>query len=249
MADHKPLYKHSRKEAFALNELEAWRESYHENRDCAKAIEDAIAANYRDNVLGDGTGDVIARYGFDRVNWVLANTVQWKHADGRFSDKNREWANGFFIPNDENRINFLVNSHPGLVDLFINQTRRAWKKIGLFDRSHCSEDDSYQGKLLVLKPEMLKDEFKSPDYQLFYAKSGFGCDPLSLGRKVFGSFLKDGEKTSFERSSFIGVINDEHIPEWAWEKLEAIKASSEDETEVISGEDNSVEVVSIGGIK
>ena len=244
MADHKPLYKHSRKEAFALNELEAWRESYHENRDCAKAIEDAIAANYRDNVLGDGTGDVIARYGFDRVNWVLANTVQWKHADGRFSDKNREWANGFFIPNDENRINFLVNSHPGLVDLFINQTRSAWKKLGLFDGFHCTDETDYTGKLLIMRADSLKEEYRTPDFQLFFAKGGFGCREDTLGRKVFGAFLKDGEETSFTRSDFIGVIKDEFIPDWAKEKLDELQNPNGEETESISDED-----ISIGGIQ
>ena len=244
MEDRKPLYKHSRKEAFALNELEAWHESYHENRDCAKAIEDAIAANYRDNVLADGTGDVIARYGFDRVNWVLANTVQWKHSDGRFSDKNREWANGFFIPSDENRVNFLVNSHPGLVDLFINQTRRAWKKLGLFDRSHCSDETDYTGKLLIMRADSLKEEYRTPDFQLFFAKSGFGCREDSLGRKVFGVFLKDGEETSFTRCDFIGVIKDEHIPDWAKEKLDEMQNPNGDETESASVED-----ISIGGIE
>ena len=233
MEDRKPLYKHSRKEAFALNELEAWRESYHENRDCAKAIEDAIDANYHDNVLGDGTGDVIARYGFDRVNWVLANTVQWKHTDGRFSDKNREWANGFFIPNDENRINFLVNSHPGLVDLFTNQTRRAWKKLGLFDGFHCTDETDYTGKLLIMRADSLKEEYRTPDFQLFFAKGGFGCREDTLGRKVFGAFLKDGEETSFTRSDFIGVIKDEFIPDWAKEKLDELQNPNGDETEGI----------------
>ena len=211
MADHKPLYRWSLQDAVTHNEVQDWRDSYRENCDCARAIERAIADQYHDNILENGTKDIIDRYGFDRVNWVLANTLQEKAHDDRFSQDNKRWAKGFFIPSDDVRWHFCVESHPGLTDLFINQTREAWQKLGLFDASHCSEDNDYAGKLLILKPSVLKDEFKASDYQLFYAESGFGCSPTASGRKVFGKFLKDGENTSFNRSDFLGVIKDECI--------------------------------------
>lgn len=231
MADHKPLYRWSLQDAVTHNEVQDWRDSYRENCDCARAIERAIADQYHDNILENGTKDIIDRYGFDRVNWVLANTLQEKAHDGRFSQDNKRWAKGFFIPSDDVRWHFCVESHPGLTDLFINQTREAWQKLGLFDASHCSEDNDYAGKLLILKPSVLKDEFKASDYQLFYAESGFGCSPTASGRKVFGKFLKDGENTSFNRSDFLGVIKDECIPEWAAEKLAELEPPDEDESE------------------
>ena len=76
MADHKILYRWSLQDAIAHNEVKDWRDSYKENCDCARAIERAIADHYHDNILADGTKDIIDRYGFDRVNWVLANTLQ-----------------------------------------------------------------------------------------------------------------------------------------------------------------------------
>ena len=87
---------------------------------------------------------------------------------------------------------------------------------------------------MILKPSVLKDEFKASDYQLFYAESGFGCSPTASGRKVFGKFLKDGENTSFNRSNFLGVIKDECIPEWAAEKLAELEPPDEDESEGIT---------------
>ena len=234
MADHKLLYRWSLQDAIAHNEVQDWRDSYKENCDCARAIERAIADHYHDNILEDGTKDVIDRYGFDRVNWVLANTLQEKAHDGRFSQENKKWAKGFFIPSDDVRWHFCVESHPGLTDLFINQAREAWQKLGLFDSSHCSEDSDYAGKLLILNPSVLKDEYKASDYQLFYAESGFGCSPTASGRKVFGKFLKDGENTNFNRSDFLGVIKDECIPEWAAEKLAELEPPDEDESEGIS---------------
>lgn len=171
MADHKPLYRWSLQDAVTHNEVQDWRDSYRENCDCARAIERAIADQYHDNILENGTKDIIDRYGFDRVNWVLANTLQEKAHDGRFSQDNKRWAKGFFIPSDDVRWHFCVESHPGLTDLFINQTREAWQKLGLFDASHCSEDNDYAGKLLILKPSVLKDEFKASDYQLSMPKA------------------------------------------------------------------------------
>lgn len=141
MADHKPLYRWSLQDAIAHNEVQDWRDSYKENCDCARAIERAIADHYHDNVLEDGTKDVLDRYGFDRVNWVLANTLQEKAHDGRFSQENKKWAKGFFIPSDDVRWHFCVESHPGLTDLFIDQAREAWQKLffkwGIeFDKDH-----------------------------------------------------------------------------------------------------------------
>ena len=125
MADHKPLYRWSLQDAVTHNEVQDWRDSYRENCDCARAIERAIADQYHDNILENGTKDIIDRYGFDRVNWVLANTLQEKAHDGRFSQENKRWAKGFYIPRDDVRWHFCVESHPGLTDLFVNQAREA----------------------------------------------------------------------------------------------------------------------------
>ena len=231
MAEHKPVYRWSREYAFSHDERDLWRDSYRENCDCARAIERAITDHYHDNTLDDATQDIIDRYGFNRVNWVLANTVQQKSHDGRFSPSNKEWAKGIFLPDDEARWHYCVESHPGLANLFINQARQAWQDLGLFDHTHCTDEGDYKEKLLVLKPSVLVDEYKSPDYQLFYAQSGFGCSPTASGRKVFGFFLKDGENTNFNRGDFLGVIRDECVPEWAGEKLAEMQTGDESESE------------------
>ena len=60
------------------------------NCDCARAIERAISENYKDNHLGECAKSVIDLYGFERVNWVLKNTVQRNMEDGRYSAENKE---------------------------------------------------------------------------------------------------------------------------------------------------------------
>ncbi len=84
---------------------------------------------------------------------------------------------------------------------------------------------------MVLSPFSLKDKYKTPDYQLFLATGGFGCSPTARGRKVFGTFLKDGESAQFQRSDFIGVIKEEFLPEWAVEKLQELSPPEESTSE------------------
>ena len=79
--------------------------------------------------------------------------------------------------------------------------------------------ENYTGRLLVLNPSCLKEEYRFEEFQYFFAQSGFGCDPSSLGTKVFGKFLIDGEKACFRRDEFLGIADPEKLPAWASEKL------------------------------
>ena len=228
MEGHKPVYPCSLGEAVRSNEKDLWRESYKESCECARSIERAITISYHENRLEECADAVIKRYGFNRVNWVLANTVQQKVDDGRISPENKVWAKGFSIPNDDVRWHFSVESHPGLTDLFLNQVRKAWHALGLFEGKHCTSEEDYRGKVVVIRPDALKDEYKTPEDQLFYAEGGNGCRLDSLGTKVFGQHLNDGEKGYYRRAEIVGVLSDEYLPDWAKEKMEAIQAESEE---------------------
>ena len=231
----KTLYRWSLSEAQKLGEVDLWRESYKENCTCARAIEDFIASHYSENTLNtDGIEELIDRFGFNRLNWVLANTIQRKEADGRIREENKAWARSTYIPNDDIRWHYEVDSHAGLTDLFTNRVRKEWNSLGLFEKKHCTNEGDYEGKVLALKPSVLKHEYQSPDYQLFYATSGFGCDPSKIGTAVYGYFLKDDEHTNFRRQDFIGVVDEEYLPDWAKEKLEQ-QGSDESEDITIGG--------------
>ena len=83
-----------------------------------------------------------------------------------------------------------------------------------------------KGKILILKPDILLDEYKTSDNQLFLALEEFGCSPNSLGRSIYGIFLKDNEYTSFYRQDFFGIARDDVLPDWAKSKLETQEAES-----------------------
>lgn len=215
-------------------ELEACRESYLENIACSHAIEKAIADNFDGMRLSANTADaVIADYGFDRVQWVLANTLQHKSEDGRFSHENKAWASNFYIPSDtvmgiDRRRDFIVNSHPAVLDGFLNQTLRAYEALHLWTPGHCNapSDLDFQGRIMVLSPKVLKDEYKKPEYQLIHCDGGFGCDPNAIGRRVYGSFLYDGTRCEHQRLDFLGELKSEHLPDWAKQKLSELEQSA-----------------------
>ena len=129
-----PVYQHSGSYAQEHNELEQYRASHKANIACKDAIETAIRDSYHSNCLGEDAGkQVVGQFGFDRVFYVLANTIRRKEWDGRFSYRNKEWANTVPVCADEdawggdkNRY-FVVDAvNPGLTDLFINQVRREY---------------------------------------------------------------------------------------------------------------------------
>lgn len=94
--------------------------------------------------------------------------------------------------------------------------------------------ESYEDKLLVLKPSALKEDYRHEEFQYFFAQSGFGCDPSKLGAKVFGKFLINGEETAFHRYNFFGIADEDKLPDWAKEKLQQMTAPKSD-TPVQSG--------------
>ena len=92
---------------------------------CKNAIEKAIAERFDGYRLPKDTAEgVIQEYGSERGSYVLANSVMHKRQDGRFSTENKEWAKAIepyaMVKNED----MVVDSHPAVLNGFINQTRR-----------------------------------------------------------------------------------------------------------------------------
>lgn len=227
----KPLYKYSVETANHDGELDAWRESRDENIRCRDFLDEQIAKRFDGMTLpSDCVENTVKEFGYDRTMWVIANTIQNRKGDGRFHSRNTEWAKRFNIPDTGRNYEFALNSHSCLVDGAADDIRKMYAKLGLFSGEHIVKSDEpqdYAGKLLILRDTSLKEDFRTPENQLFLAESGFGCSPDKSGRKVFGKFLLDGEKAQFYREDFAGIITEENIPDWAREKLEQLTAKQE----------------------
>ena len=118
-----PLYPHTAAYALEHGELEQYRASLQANIACKNAA----------------VTEVMAAYGKERICYVIANTLQQKSWDGRFSSSNKEWAAQFEIaaavrPDYDSRGAFVVDSHPAVLDGFTGLLRRECEKPSLYER-------------------------------------------------------------------------------------------------------------------
>ena len=219
----KPLYKFSFEEAKHNDEIKEFRESFQENIRCRDYLDNEVSERFDGFHLPvECLENTVKEFGYDRTMWVIANTILERHGDGRFHRDNKDWAKKLNIPQWRNNYEFALHSHSCIVDGMASDVRKMYAALGLFSGEHIVKSDEpqdYTGKLVILRDTALKEEYRTPENQLFLAQSGFGCSPEKVGKKVFGRFLSDGEKGQFYREDFIGVIADEHIPDWAREKL------------------------------
>ena len=85
------------------------------------------------HLASDAAKVVLEEYGAERMSYVLANTVRHFSWDNRFSVENRKWAESIPVFEDkdpwgeERNVDFVVNSHPAVLDGFINLLREELK--------------------------------------------------------------------------------------------------------------------------
>ena len=130
-----PVYRENFDYARECREVETYRISLQANIACKEAIEQAISQSYDGRRLAEGTAaKVMNQFGAERVLYVLANTIQQKEWDGRFTYPNKEWAKTVSIPPNmdsfgmDRNYAIAVSSHPGLIDLFVTQARKEMER-------------------------------------------------------------------------------------------------------------------------
>lgn len=130
-----PVYPHSAAYAREHGEMAQYNLSYQANSACKEAIEQAISAHYAENRLDTEAAvkDVLEKFGAERVQFILANTIQHKNHDGRISQDNKAWAKTIPMPEDSDASRhcaYLVvdGVNPGLTDLFTRQARKTMQE-------------------------------------------------------------------------------------------------------------------------
>lgn len=140
-----PLYIHSLTYAMEHGEADAYLDSRKLNIECKGAIEETIRQNFDGMHLNRNAADsVLEKYGLERCSFILACTIQEKSWDGRFSGKNKEWAETVFVPENINRgvnanLDYVVESHPAILDGFTDLVREKiaeLEKIEVFIRRY-----------------------------------------------------------------------------------------------------------------
>lgn len=133
ISKYTPVYRHSAEYSFEHGEDAAYRDSFRANITCKNALEKAINDGYSNNTLNAKSAleAVRADFSMERIEYVLANTIQQKPWDGRISRSNKEWANNIAVAKDvdswdrDRTRQFTVDQpHTGLVNIFVNEFRK-----------------------------------------------------------------------------------------------------------------------------
>ena len=227
MKDYPYLYRGSLAEARRRNQIDLWQESLRENIRCKDAIEEAIRRDFDGmHMRFDCIEPMIRDFGFLRIAWVLANTLQQKNWDGRFSSQNRAWAAQFPVPKEDRVIQYIVESHPAVLNGFVSEYREVLQRSGLFGIEQCEADSfasqSCEAKVLVLSPDILRGGYWSRGNQLWLALEDLKDNAVRC------ICLWDDEITSWNRNQLIGVLKEEYLPDWAKEKPEQLRPSAQE---------------------
>lgn len=237
-SDFPYVYPNSRAEARRLGQTQMHEDSFRLNVDCARAIEQAIRDHFDEadeSLAEDCARSVLEQFGFKRVNFVLANSLKQTGCPDLISEEIHQWGRGTYIPSDGkyNR-DYAVDTAAPLLEAFIGQARDAYQTLGLFGPEHCVGDrheQDYKGKVLVMSLDTLRESCWDPRNQLWLAEGGFGCSPHSSGRAVYATCLGDGEKTRWNRADFVGVLDEQYLPDWALEKLEELRGPQHEQND------------------
>lgn len=86
-----------------------------------------------------------------------------------------------------------------------------------------SYDDDLNGKVIVIKPEVLRPEYRRATSQVKLCTGGFGAYPHSRGSAVFCTEVYTGRQSRFERRDVLGVLEPEDQPKWVQHYLSVLQ--------------------------
>jgi len=121
-----PVYREYANYAYEAGEMDAYRASRDANMACRDAIEDAISSNYANNRLATESAveSVLERFSPERVEYVLANSIQQKDHDGRIHHSLKDWAKEVSVCPDAAKEFIVDKVNPGLLSLFVTEFNR-----------------------------------------------------------------------------------------------------------------------------
>lgn len=82
-----------------------------------------------------------------------------------------------------------------------------------------TSDDDLNGKVVVIRPDILRREYRRATNQVALCDGGFGASPRSRGSACYCVNLYTGKTSCFERRDILGVLKDDQIPKWAQLRL------------------------------
>jgi hypothetical protein len=87
--------------------------------------------------------------------------------------------------------------------------------------------DDIEGKIVVIKPDVLRREYRFATHQIKLCEGGFGAHGNSRGNACYCVDLFNGNRSRFERSDVLGTLDESKLPEWAKRGLKKIRTEAE----------------------
>lgn len=79
------------------------------------------------------------------------------------------------------------------------------------------------GKVMAVRPEALRPEYRTAEHQLMYVTGGNGARDNPFGSACYCTALYSGRKERWERHDLAGEVRQECLPHWAKERADKIR--------------------------
>lgn len=83
------------------------------------------------------------------------------------------------------------------------------------DCTPISYNDDLNGKIVVIRPNVLRREYQMATWQMKLCVGGFGASPHSRGSACYCVDLYSGSESRFERGDILGTLEPDELPAWA----------------------------------
>lgn len=83
------------------------------------------------------------------------------------------------------------------------------------DCSPISYKDDLNGKIVVIKQEVLRQEYRRATNQIKLCTGGFGASPNSRGSACYCVDLYSRTTSRYERQDVMGTLREDQLPKWA----------------------------------
>ncbi len=176
----------------------------------------SVHVGQREIVLGENPRDKDGQYYF--VAYCESNALFAAYSECLVSDSFPELVQvyGQRIAEEAQRTMDQLQAEKETVKSDIPYTAEICKDID--GCKLVTHDDSLEGKCVIIKPDVLRREYRTPAHQLKLVTGGFGASPNSRGTAVFCDDLFNGKPGRFDRRDILAIIEPQALPEWAAKK-------------------------------
>lgn len=196
-----------------FKELDEYKKSMEENRDCCLMIADEIGKNYNNNRLDctDVISAVTAKYGTERTMLMLACRINSLNWDGRIGSDNKAWAQDLVrgIHNlskiSETADIYLGATHGGLIDMLTHNIREREEKAKLLENISSNNDRSNNNFTIIDSVRL--DDNEENSHVISVGNKAYGA---SVFREIHGVNYEI-ELTQSEAENIAAGINTEDL--------------------------------------